>query len=133
MMGEMSISDKRRTINWSPTEASYGKNPGQLDAAEIRDPGLEPDALAKAIESTKLKLKQKSEESKLETTRLNNVAASFATAVDEGRPAEWWTEEAMKLVSSKSPPQDKALLNRAARTAGYKWSREDRCYVGMDS
>ena len=54
MMGEMSPVERRRLINWSPTETSYGKNPGQLEATEIRDPGMEPDALAKAIEATRV-------------------------------------------------------------------------------
>jgi hypothetical protein len=55
-MGRVAVKGGARTLNFNPTEAAFGKNPGQLDAQEIPHPDKNPDFLAGVIAAIKSRL-----------------------------------------------------------------------------
>lgn len=55
-MGRILIRDGKRWLNFSPTDAAFGKNPGQLEPLEIPHPDRDPEFLAKVMQSIKDKL-----------------------------------------------------------------------------
>ena len=61
-MGRVAVKGGKRTLNFNPTEAAFGKNPGQLDVLEIPLPATDPDFLAGVIKSIKDRLNTLTEE-----------------------------------------------------------------------
>lgn len=57
-MGRLLIREGKRLLNFSPTDAAFGKNPGQLEPQEIPHPDRDPEFLAKVISSIKVKLNE---------------------------------------------------------------------------
>lgn len=55
-MGRLSIRDGRRMLNFSPTDAAFGKNPGQLEPLEVPHPERDPVFLATVIQQIKDRL-----------------------------------------------------------------------------
>lgn len=61
-MGRIAIRDGKRVLLFSPTDAAFGKNPGQLEPIDIPRPELEPDFLAGVVQLIKDKLNALTEE-----------------------------------------------------------------------
>lgn len=61
-MGRVAIRSGKRTLNFNPTDAAFGKNPGQLDAMEIPHPDKDPEFLSGVIAAIKGKLNALTEE-----------------------------------------------------------------------
>lgn len=61
-MGRIAIRDGKRVLNFSPTDASFGKNPGQLAPLEIPHPDKDPAFLGSVIRRIKDKLNAMTEE-----------------------------------------------------------------------
>lgn len=61
-MGRLSIRDGKRLLNFSPTDAAFGKNPGHLEPLEVPHPDRDPDFLAGVIEQIKSRLNSLTEE-----------------------------------------------------------------------
>jgi len=55
-MGRLLIRDGKRLLNFSPTDAAFGKNPGQLEPLEIPHPDRAPELLANVMQTIKNKL-----------------------------------------------------------------------------
>jgi hypothetical protein len=55
-MGRVAVKGGARTINFNPTEAAFGKNPGHLEAQTIPHPDDNPQFLAEVIQSIKDRL-----------------------------------------------------------------------------
>lgn len=55
-MGRILIRDGKRWLNFSPTDASFGKNPGQLEPLEVPHPDRDPAFLSKVMQTIKDKL-----------------------------------------------------------------------------
>jgi len=61
-MGRVSVKSGTRTLNFNPTEAAFGKNPGQLDVLAIPHPDHDPDFLSGIVQSIKDRLNTLTEE-----------------------------------------------------------------------
>lgn len=61
-MGKLTMQNGKPTLNFSPTDASFGKNPGQLEPLEFHRPEIAPDFLAEVIQRIKTKLNTLTEE-----------------------------------------------------------------------
>jgi hypothetical protein len=61
-MGRIAIREGKRVLLFSPTDAAFGKNPGQLDPMEIPKPDVAPDFLASVIQQIKDRLNTLTEE-----------------------------------------------------------------------
>lgn len=69
-MGRLIMKDGRRLLNFSPSDAAFGKNPGQLPALDIPKPDKDPQFLAGVIQSIKDKLNTLTEEQAAEQRAL---------------------------------------------------------------
>lgn len=111
-MGRIAIREGKRLLMFSPTDASFGKNPGQLAPMEIPRPELAPDFLAGVVQSIKDKLNALTEEQReaqevLETWR--GIIAGLKDADDFNDKAEG---------IKKAPKAAQALFSAAAKAAG---------------
>jgi hypothetical protein len=61
-MGRVAIRGGKRVLNFNPTDAAFGKNPGQLDQLEIPHPDKSPEFLGGVIDEIKDKLNALTEE-----------------------------------------------------------------------
>lgn len=61
-MGRIAIREGKRWLMFSPTDAAFGKNPGQLAPLELAHPDKEPDFLAGVIAQIKDRLNALTEE-----------------------------------------------------------------------
>ena len=61
-MGRLVIREGKRLLNFSPTDAAFGKNPGQLEPLEIVHPDRDPQFLAGVVQSIKDRLNSLTEE-----------------------------------------------------------------------
>lgn len=94
-MGRVSVKNGMRTLNFNPTEAAFGKNPGELDVLEIPPPDREPAFLAGVVQQIKDRLNTLTEEQReaqalLEAWRVKiadlKCAGDFNGLLDEIKP-----------------------------------------------
>ncbi|MCF3455376.1 ATP-binding protein [Stenotrophomonas maltophilia] len=102
-MGRLSIRDGKRMLNFSPTDASFGKNPGQLEPLEVPHPERDPQFLARVIQQIKDRLNAMTEEQReaqaaLEKWRERTTAAEDVTAVNALLPEAKGGSQAMKVL-----------------------------------
>jgi hypothetical protein len=102
-MGRLSIRDGKRMLNFSPTDASFGKNPGQLEPLEVPHPERDPQFLARVIQQIKDRLNAMTEEQReaqaaLEKWRDRTTAAQDVTAINALLPEAKGGSQAMKVL-----------------------------------
>ncbi|HDS1087113.1 TPA: ATP-binding protein [Stenotrophomonas maltophilia] len=102
-MGRLSIRDGKRMLNFSPTDASFGKNPGQLEPLEVPHPERDPQFLARVIQQIKDRLNAMTEEQReaqavLEKWRDRTSAAEDVTAINALLPEAKGGSQAMKVL-----------------------------------
>ena len=102
-MGRLSIRDGKRMLNFSPTDASFGKNPGQLEPLEVPHPERDPQFLACVIQQIKDRLNAMTEEQReaqaaLEKWRDRTTAAQDVTAINALLPEAKGGSQAMKVL-----------------------------------
>lgn len=81
-MGRLSIREGRRILNFSPTDAAFGKNPGQLDPLEVPHPDREPEFLADVIQQIKERLNAMTEEQREAQALLDKWREKLADVED---------------------------------------------------
>lgn len=122
-MGRVAVKGGARTLNFNPTEASFGKNPGQLDALEIPHPDKDPDFLAGVIQGIKDRLNTLTEEQSeaqalLESWRV--IVKNLATVEDFND----------KLAGVKlAPKAAQALFAIAAKDRGFTFDAKAGAYA----
>jgi hypothetical protein len=122
-MGRIAIRDGKRVLLFSPTDAAFGKNPGQLEPMEVPHPDKSPDFLSGVIKSIKDRLNAMTEEQRqaqevLETWR--EIIGNLADADDFND----------KLAGVKAAPKAaQALLAAAATEKGLTFDKKAGKYV----
>lgn len=114
-MGRLSIREGKRILNFSPTDAAFGKNPGQLEPLEVPRPDIAPTFLADVIERIKARLNELTEEQReaqavIEKWRENLADAEDAEAINLLVPA-----------AKDAPKAIKALLHDRATKLGLQF------------
>lgn len=125
-MGRVAVKGGARTLNFNPTEAAFGKNPGQLEAQEIPHPDKNPDFLAGVITAIK--------------SRLNAMTAeqSAAQAVLDDwriviRELETLDDFNGKLPELKAAPKAaQAMFASAAKEKGFVADKKAGAYVAAN-
>lgn len=125
MMGRLIMVGGRRELRFSPSDTSFGKNPGQLQPILVPDHSDPAFAtiMANAIEATK--------------TRLNELTEAQKEAITE---QEWFRKALPKIDSADkinglldrataSGRVAKALVNDRAKELGLTYSKNDGLYV----
>ncbi len=124
-MGRVSVKAGARMLNFNPTEAAFGKNPGQLDALPIPHPDKNPEFLAGVIQSIK--------------DRLNAMTEEQAAAQ---KVLDGWRERITKMQSADdfngamgevktAPPAVRALFVAEVAQAGLTFDKKAGKYVAQ--
>lgn len=126
-MGRIAIREGRRWLLFSPTDASFGKNPGQLAPLEIPHPDKDPEFLAGVVQTIKDRLNALTEEQReaqelLETWR--NIIGELKTADDFNDKAEG---------IKTAPPAARAMFAAAAKEAGLIADPKAKKYVAKQA
>lgn len=122
-MGRLLIRDGKRLLNFSPTDAAFGKNPGQLEPLEVQHPDRSPEFLAGVMQSIK--------------DKLNALTAEQAEAQ---KVLEGWRERIAGLGSAedfngaledvkKAPKAAQAMFADAAKFNGLTWDKTASKYA----
>lgn len=116
-MGRLLIREGKRVLNFSPTDAAFGKNPGQLEPLEVVHPDRDPEFLAKVVQSIK--------------DRLNALTADQAEAQ---KVLEGWRTRIAGMGSAEdfngalaevktAPKAAQAMFADAAKVNGLIWDK----------
>lgn len=122
-MGRLAIPVGQRSLNFSPTDTGFGKNPAQLGVLRVPDVAQDARFLAGVIQGIKDHLNTASVEQKAEAERMEKLAADLAGLET--------LDELNKTVTemSTSSPKDKALLLSAGLKRGFDWDKKAKVFV----
>lgn len=121
-MGRIKIQGNNRTLNFSPSETAFGKNPAQLPIIQVPDYHTEPEFLAGVIQNIKDKLNESSEAALAETARIRELRESFEHYED----ADAFTKQVAKM--AKAQPKDKTLLVEVAASKGFVFDKTQKIF-----
>ncbi|WP_045736775.1 ATP-binding protein [Xanthomonas sp. MUS 060] len=124
-MGRLSIRDGKRVLNFSPTDAAFGKNPGQLDAMDVPRPDLAPTFLAEVIERIKERLNAMTEEQREAQAVIEKWRANLADVEDAQGI------NALVADAANAPLAVKALINDRAKKLGLTFDKRVGEYVAQ--
>jgi hypothetical protein len=116
-MGRIVIREGKRWLNFSPTDAAFGKNPGQLEPLEIAHPDREPEFLAGVIAQIKGRLNAMTEEQIAMQVLIGNWRQQIAEMTT---PANF--NDAIPAVK-KQPTVVQAMFADAAKAKGYAFDK----------
>lgn len=124
-MGRVYLTNDGIELNFSPSDAAYGKNPGNMPPFLFPGPEKEPLFLAKII--TTIRANLNAENDTVREMRLKLEAARpLYEALDT---AEKFTEQATNLSQVGAEPAIKMLLLQIAGTKGFTFDREKGLFV----
>ena len=122
VMGRLYLHRGKRTLNFSPTDTSFGKNPAGMAPLEVPDFAKEPDFLAKVMAEVKAKLNELT----AEQTAVAQAMDIYKTSFDAATTAE----ELTGLISlAKEAPEAirrnvGLLLTHIAKGKGFALNKE---------
>jgi predicted HAD superfamily phosphohydrolase YqeG len=116
-MGRIAIRDGKRVLLFSPTDAAFGKNPGQLAPIEVPHPDKDPAFLAGVIQQIKDRLNAMTEEQ----AAAQEVLEGWRSVIGQLEQVEHFNE---KLAAVKQAPKAaQALFADAAKSKGFTFSK----------
>lgn len=122
-MGRIAIRDGKRVLLFSPTDAAFGKNPGQLAPIEVPHPDKAPDFLAGVVQQIKDRLNAMTEEQ----AKAHEVLEGWRTVISQMETAEHFNE---KLAAVKQAPKAaQALFAAAATDKGLTFDKKAGVYT----
>lgn len=124
-MGRLSIKAGARTLNFNPTEAAFGKNPGLLDVMEIPHPDKDPAFLAGVVAAIKARLNAMTEEQMSAQAALD----AWRTKIEGLKTAAQFNAELPSLKAA--PKAAQALFAAAAKAKGLRADKEAGAYVAV--
>lgn len=122
-MGRLTIRDGKRLLNFSPTDAAFGKNPAQLEPLEVPHPDRNPAFLAGVIQSIKDKLNAMTEEQ----AEAQKVLEGWRTRIAGMGSAEDFNGALAEVKTA--PKAVQAMFADAAKVNGLVWDKAVGKYV----
>lgn len=123
-MGRVSIKGGARMLNFNPTEAAFGKNPGHLDPLTIPHPDKDPDFLANVVASIKDRLNALTEEQ----TKAQESLEGWRVRIAAMKTAEDFNAAQAEIKGA--PPPVRALYVAEVAQAGFVFDKPSSKYVG---
>jgi hypothetical protein len=124
-MGRVYVQAGENWLNFNPTDAAFGKNPGRMGPLLFTGPEKDPKFLANIITEIKRVLNEQSEEVRAMRGKVEAALVEFGKLAG----AEAFTAEAAKLTEAKAPHAIKAALIQAAGEKGLEFSRAEKKFV----
>lgn len=116
-MGRIAIREGRRVLNFSPTDAAFGKNPGRLEPILVPTPDADPAFLSGVIASIKKRLNELTEEQR----EAQSVLDSWRGIIEALETPEHFTEKFSAI--TKAPAAAQALYKAKAKDKGFVYSK----------
>lgn len=128
VMGRIYLANGRRTLNLSPTDTAFGKNPGQLPALDVPDYATTPDFLAGVIAQTKTALNTLSEEQ----AKAAMALAEWSEQIGNATTAEDFNALIAPTKAADESVRDnvKRLLVKVAKDKGFTFDVKAGAFVG---
>ncbi len=122
MMGRLIVTKSGRVLNFSPTDAAFGKNPAQFEPLKVPDVANDKNFLAGVIDGAKAKLNALSEAQKEAVKALED----WKGHVDGAETPESFTELIVSVVDVLPSQQANAkrMLMDGAKAKGFEYSKE---------
>jgi hypothetical protein len=125
-MGRIAMREGKRVLLFSPTDAAFGKNPGQLEPMEVPHPDKAPEFLSGVIQSIKDRLNAMTEEQ----AAAQEVLEGWRTVIHELQDVADFND---KLTGVKQAPKAAQALFAAAATAkGLTFDAKAKQYVAAN-
>jgi hypothetical protein len=122
-MARLAIRSGKRTLNFNPTDAAFGKNPGQLEELQIPSIATEPAFLAGVIQQIKDKLNTLTEEQ----VAAQALLAKWRTKIaDLAAAADF---NAVLAEVKEQPKAIQAIYAHAAEAHGLAFDKKAAQYV----
>lgn len=122
-MARVSIKSGKRVLNFNPTDAAFGKNPGQLDEMPIPSPAAEPEFLAGVIQQIKDRLNTLTEEQ----TAAQKLLGDWRLKIADLKAASDFNQ--MLATVKEQPKPIQALFAHAAEAANLTFDKKAGEYV----
>jgi hypothetical protein len=121
-MGRLVIRDGKRWLNFSPTDAAFGKNPANLEPLEIPHPDRSPDFLAGVVQTIKDKLNAMT----AEQTEAQKHLSMWRESIGAMDTPEAFTAAYTQV--QKEPKSVQALFVAAVQDKGYVFDKKNKTY-----
>ena len=121
-MGRIFIRDKKRVLDFSPRENSFGKNPANLDVLEIPNIAKNNHFLADVIADIKAKMNELSEEQR----QAQQVIDQWAEAITDMADLEDFNRNLHGV--KNAPVAARSLFAQAAKERGFVFNKESGIY-----
>lgn len=130
VMGRIFLANGRRTLNLSPTDTAFGKNPGQLPPLDVPDYATAPDFLASVIARTKSALNALTEEQ----AKAAALMAEWQEKIEATVGAEDLTAliDPIKAVDDLVRDNVKRLLVKVAKDKGFAYDTASGKFVAPE-
>ena len=125
-MGRIAIREGKRWLLFSPTDASFGKNPGQLEPLEIPHPDKDPQFLSKVIQQIKDRLNAMTEDQR----QAQEVLETWRAIIAELQTADDFNDKASAIKAA--PKAAQALFAAAAKDKGLVADAKAKKYVAKE-
>lgn len=122
-MGRIAFRDGKRMLNFSPSDAAFGKNPGQLEPMEIPHPDKDPQFLMGLVTAIKEKLNALT----VDQMAAQAVIEDWRIVIDALADASDFND---KLAGVKAAPKAvQAMFGRAAKDKGLEFDAATKAYA----
>jgi hypothetical protein len=121
-MGRIVIREGKRWLNFSPTDAAFGKNPGQLEPLEITHPDKAPEFLAGVMRRIKERLNALTEDqiaAQVELQRWRDQVAEYKAPDEFNRALD---------DVRKAPKAAQAVFASRAESLGFVFDKKAGAY-----
>lgn len=124
-MGRIFIRDKKRVIDFSPRENSFGKNPANLDVLSIPDISINNHFLADTIASIKAKLNELTADQKAQ----QQAVEEWCSMIREFSDAEDFNRNLSQV--KKAPHAAQLFFAQHAKQLGCSFNAQSKVYEGQ--
>lgn len=130
-MGKIYIENKKRLLNFSPTDAAFGKNPADLPILEIPHYDKDHHFLAGIIEMIKMKLNEMT----AEQTKRKEEIQKWLDKIQEAESIEDYNNlvASCKFVDGNIAKIVKGSLHKAATESKLKFDTDQGCYIEAEN
>jgi len=124
VMGRLYLAGQKRTLNFSPTDTAFGKNPGKLEPLLVPDFAAEPHFLGGIIGQIKAALNTMSAEQKA----AHDLQATWAERIAGAASCTDFDALVAKATDEKAPKTIATMMAKAAKAKGFEWNKATKAY-----
>ena len=138
IMGKMHMVEGKRTLTFTTSEASYGKDPGMLNSVEVPLPTENTMFLSDLIDRTRMVMEERVGStgisgapmlSDLQEAVASQPGSSFTDYFDKPAIAASLTREARIMIQRKASVDEVQNLGGIAKEYGLVWDKEEKQYI----